>query len=114
MANVTALIADLSGNLDQFFLVIMGCLIFCEYILSDSTVSLFPFFFFFFVFADTLCTVRKVCESFRNLNLCMQLNLIPPSREGKKLTAYSLSDDLRTHQNILLKNEKNVCNEILT
>lgn len=28
MANVTALIADLSGNLDQFFLVIMGCLIF--------------------------------------------------------------------------------------
>lgn len=45
MANVTALNNDidaLRGNLDQFFLVIMGCLIFCEYIILDSIVNFFP------------------------------------------------------------------------
>lgn len=63
MANVTALSNDidaLRGNLDQFFLVIMGCLIFCEYIILDSIVNFSPYF------ADTLCVVRKVCESFEN------------------------------------------------
>ena len=34
----------LSGNLDQMFLVIMGCLIFCEYIILDSIVNFFPLF----------------------------------------------------------------------
>ena len=64
MANVTALNNDidaLRGNLDQFFLVIMGCLIFCEYIILDSIVNFFSPYF-----ADTLCVVRKVCESFEN------------------------------------------------
>ena len=47
MANVTALNNDidaLRGNLDQFFLVIMGCLIFCEYIILDSIVNFFPLY----------------------------------------------------------------------
>lgn len=52
MANVTALNNDidaLRGNLDQFFLVIMGCLIFCEYIILDSIVNFFPLFRWYLV-----------------------------------------------------------------
>lgn len=107
MANVTALNNDidaLRGNLDQFFLVIMGCLIFCEYIILDGIVNFFPLILLIpYVLCERYVKVLKT-----RISAC-KLNLIPPSSGGKKPAKIYATTSARI-KTYFLRNEKNVCN----